>query len=186
MENAETALVQGGRCNNLSLWLRKIQTQRSHSTVCFVHKTRLSSHMLNGIFGFQMHSLWVCKSETPKATSWAVPAGDDREVCAGLSPPAVMKTSVAGRRQARLWSACRDNFTVGLGSCVHTSCRQTFMHRDRQGGTWWMGCGFLSSFYVSSSHLPASSSWNFQTTHLHTNFCAGTRKFAFQSFASPT
>lgn len=60
---------------------------REAIAVCFVHKTRLSSHMLNWRFGSQMHSLWVCKSTTHKATSWAAPTGVYREVYVGLCPP---------------------------------------------------------------------------------------------------
>lgn len=146
-KSAEAALVQGAgcRCNSLSLWLRKIQTQRSHCTVCFVHKTRLGSHMLNWIFGFQMHSLWVCKSRTSKATSWAAPTGVYRDVYAGLSAP------------WWLWRFCWEKAGQAVTSMqghlhsgarllrTHQSCRQTFMHRDHQEGNWWMGCGLSSS-----------------------------------------
>lgn len=137
-KSAEAALVQGAgcRCNSLSLWLRKIQTQRSHCTVCFVHKTRLGSHMLNWIFGFQMHSLWVCKSRTSKATSWAAPTGVYRDVYAGLSAP------------WWLWRFCWEKAGQAVTSMqghlhsgarllrTHQSCRQTFMHRDHQEGNW--------------------------------------------------
>lgn len=45
---------------SLSLWCRRTQTPRSHSTVCFVHETRLGSHMLN----VWLPNLWALRKQS--------------------------------------------------------------------------------------------------------------------------
>lgn len=73
MENAEAALVQGVNAIVCPFGLEK--NRHREAIPRFVHETRLRSHMLNWMFGFQMHSFWVCKCGAHKAASWAAPTG---------------------------------------------------------------------------------------------------------------
>lgn len=69
----------------------------------------------------------------------------------------------AGRRQARLWPACRAIFTVGIGSCAHTRAadRRSCTETTKKGTGRWDVAFFP---LLPPLDLPASQSWRFQTT----------------------
>lgn len=159
MEDAEAALIQGVNATVCPFGLEKHRHREAIPQLALSTKTSHGSHMLNWMFGFQMRSLWVCKSGTRKATSWAAPTGGHREATQGTVLPADCEDFGCWQKAGQAVASMQG--WLHSWAPVHTPEQQADRdalrppRRALVDGVW----PFL---LLSSLDLPATQGWSFQ------------------------
>lgn len=147
MEDAEAALIQGVDATVCPFGLEKHRHREAISQLALSTKPATAATCWTECLASKCAAFGFARVEPVKPQAELLPLEVTGRWHRAQSSLLIVKTSAAGRRQARLWPACRANFTAGL-QCTHQSSRQTVMHWDHQEGPWWMGYG------LSSSSLP--------------------------------
>lgn len=151
----------------MSLWCRKIQTPRSHSTLCprnqawQPHAAGLAAECT--AFGFAEAER--PPSPEPKAEPFQLQpqvVGKAGKVCCSFGPG-----SARSRRRARPWPACKADFTVGPGSCALAQAADC----DALGATRTVGVeGGVGFCLPPSSACRLSTVELFKLAHLQAGF----------------